>query len=391
MGVKILWIKKKYFDVDVDSVTWIEMIKNLLKKNHRVLLLTGFKRKKLSFFGLEDKIIYLPSIRLKFLNHLTFSISLFFYFIFALFRLKPDIVILDTSTVTVLFPFMLLRKLLFLKKPKFILDIRTFYTETLQNFMFWVSLKISKFTVDGVTFITPVMKRYILKRLKFPENKTGIWSSGVNLALFDPDRLNAKKLEKLKESLKLGDSFVFMYHGTIDTDRGILESIEAFSRVNARYPKTVFIIVGDGPLMTEVKELVNRLKLAKKVLIIGRVPYEEIKYFIALAQVGILAFPPNPLRETCSPIKLFEYIAMKKPVILTEISAHREVIPEALAFYIPSPDPKSIENGMIRAIEKAENIEQMGERLRHLIERKFSWEAQADELENFLIKTIYES
>ena len=76
--MKILWAYKKYLDVAMDKATWIEMMKCLQANNHDVKFVTNYKDKKLDF-GLGKNIKYLLTVKRKFLNHITYCISLFFF------------------------------------------------------------------------------------------------------------------------------------------------------------------------------------------------------------------------------------------------------------------------------------------------------------------------
>lgn len=386
--LKILWITKKYFDVEVDRTTWIEMIKILQSRGHKILLLTGFRKTRNSY-GLKGSIIYIPSIKIKFFHHLTFTFNIFFCLLFYLLKLKPHVVILDPFTVWVTLPFYLARKMGFIN-TKFVLDIRTLLYEDqrLKNLFFWVSLFYAKYFCEDMTFITPAMEAYIKKIVRLKEKEYGIWTSGVNTELFNPHSVDEKELAQLKRHFGIQDRFVVMHHGILSPERGILELIEAIHLVKKKNPQIALLLVGEGPLKKEINTKIKTLRLQKWVINTGVLPHEKIPTFIALADIGILPFPNKPSRITCSPIKLFEYLSMEKPVIVTDIQAHRDILGDkGIGIYIKTHEPSEIAKGILHALTLSPyELKNMGARGRDLVLNNYSWQKQADNLETYLLK-----
>ena len=86
------------------------------------------------------------------------------------------------------------------------------------------------------------------------------------------------------------------------------------------------VIVGDGPDAARLRRLVAAKGLSEKVDFRGLVPYEQVPEHLAQADCCICPLPPRPEWDVSSPLKMFEYMAAGKPMILTPIPAHRDVV-----------------------------------------------------------------
>ena len=386
--MKILWVAKMYFDLTVDRTTWIEMIRNLQREGHETKMLTAFKNEKLPF-GLEGSIEYVPSIKHKVMNHISLNVSIFLWLFYFLFFWRADVVLLDFNTCVTALPFAILRRLRVLRAD-FLLDVRSVPVETegflgsLSERLFGLSVRVARFWFQGMTVITPFMKEVLAERFRLDRQRIGIWSSGVSVALFDPESIPHPERERKREELGLKGKFVVMYHGSIGKRRGLHECVEAMSFLEG-YSDIHLLVVGQGPAKEELERLTYRLNVQGRVTLKDTVPYEEIPLYISVADVGILPFPNLMWWRVSSPIKLMEYLAMEKPVIVTDIEAHRDVLgSEGIGFFTASDEPARIADGILDAYHSREKLGEIGSKGRHLVEERFTWERQAKSLNSFL-------
>jgi len=86
------------------------------------------------------------------------------------------------------------------------------------------------------------------------------------------------------------------------------------------------------------------------------------------------------------PLKLLEYLAMKKVVIVTDILAHRLVVgTEKCGIYVSSVKPTEIAKSIMYAYRNREKLEEWGAAGRTIIDEKYSWEKVAKDLESYLL------
>ncbi len=385
--MKIVWISEKSLDVSVDHATWTCMVKQLNALGHQVLLVSGFRKIK-NDFGLGDSIYYLWSIKKPFLGYISFAVSLFLFMIKVLWRQRPDLIIVHPFAILSLWPWLVLNKA-GLFRTKFLLDIRTVPVEIagirgrIEEAEFSLSLHIARRFSDGMTVISPFMRQMISKRFKISEKSIGIWSSGVDEIIFDPVRFARRDIQTLRESLNIENKFVLMYHGVITPNRGLRETILALDKLDL--PEVILIILGGGAGLPEMKKLVFSRGLESRVMFLPPVRYEDVPRYIATAHMGIIPLPKLNWWRVSSPIKMMEYLAMGKPVIVTDIEAHRAVLDDTpFTIFVPDADVDDLARGIRNAWERRAKFPKTISEARQLAQNSLSWKAQALKLHQYI-------
>lgn len=378
----------KYFDIALDKSARIELIKYLTRSEHRILLMTGYRRTK-NYYNFPENIKYLPSVKIKGTHFLTLIIAMFFNTIIRLINWHPDIIICCPLSVLAVFPISIFAKIL-KWKTKFVMDIRSIPVEVkglsgkLGEVIFKVGVYLAKYFFNGITVISPFMKKYISTKCRISEKKIGVWSSGVNIEHFNPDRLDQNKIKILRKKTGLDNKFVVMYHGVLTPNRGLQEATDAMSLLRNSYPDIIFVIIGDGITRPLLQKMIDKYKL-KNVVLLPAVSYKEIPYYIALCNVGILPFPKLIWWRVSSPLKLMEYLAMQKPVIVTDIEAHRDVLGKnSCGFFISGNNPMRISSMITYLYTQRNKLSLMGEKARDVVSNHYTWDSQVSNLLGFL-------
>ena len=124
-----------------------------------------------------------------------------------------------------------------------------------------------------------------------------------------------------------------------------------------------------------------------KIILAGKQPYDNIPKFIASSDICLLPAYKNEVMKNIVPIKMYEYMAMRKPVIATSLPGiMKEFGKDNGVIYVDRP-----EDVLKKAIELIENnrIEEEGKKARKFVE-KYSWDNIVDEFEKVLEKVIQE-
>lgn len=84
--------------------------------------------------------------------------------------------------------------------------------------------------------------------------------------------------------------------------------------------------------MCEIKE---QYDLSDKLILTGKQPFERVPEFLASADFCLLpAYIDEEIMQDIVPIKLYEYLAMKKVVIATELPEFQENLDIIMELYI---------------------------------------------------------
>jgi glycosyltransferase involved in cell wall biosynthesis len=128
--------------------------------------------------------------------------------------------------------------------------------------------------------------------------------------------------------------------------------IEAAALVYEEIPKVKFILVGGTDTeITRLKRIVRKKELEDTIKLISRRPREEVPNYLSLADVLVL---PR-LTGKNAPIKIFEYIRSCKPIVATDIPAHRTMLSEQTAILV-APEPEALKKGICRALKEDDRI-----------------------------------
>lgn len=384
---KIVWVSFLILDTFLHKTSRIEILRHLSKRGYVVYLIAVQSKKKFELKNPDINVISIPLRYVPAVSPLLFSGILLFLLPYYIISLKPDYIV--TGPGMPVLSFVWARIFYRFRRLKFVLDIRSTPVEAtgLQGFLntFWfnVSVFAGKKFFDGITIITSLMKKEVCDKFRIDPRNVGIWTSGVSLALFDPDKFEDEGME-LRRKFCMNDKFVVFYHGNFGPKRGITECIEGIKILNGNNDSVLFLL-GTGPALSEMERMIQMFGIQDKVIIHRPVDYEDVPKYIAMCDVGIVTLPDLPdWRHQC-PLKLLEYLSMKKAVIITDIPAHREVVGKnKCGIYIPSVDAKGIAEAITYAHNNRDKLREFGEIGRAIINEKYSWKKVAGDFDHYL-------
>ncbi|WP_048190968.1 glycosyltransferase [Methanobacterium sp. SMA-27] len=144
---------------------------------------------------------------------------------------------------------------------------------------------------------------------------TMVIGAGIDLDKFDP-ALDGSRIRQ-EYGIKDGDTILF-FMGFLYHFAGLKEV--ALELAKGKYKNVKLLIVGDGDVYDDLQNIVKEHNLEDKVLLVGRKDYNEIPEYIAVSDICILpAYPNEEIMQDIVPIKIYEYMAMSKPVITTKL------------------------------------------------------------------------
>ena len=157
----------------------------------------------------------------------------------------------------------------------------------------------------------------------------------------------------------------------IHRDRGIEEAVEAMQYTSG----ITLLIIGDGDVIPQLKEMVQSLHLQDKVLILGKRPYSELMHYTYHASLGLTLDKDTNLNYRFSlPNKIFDYIHAGTPVLASDLPEIRKIIDGyGVGGFIPSHDPKELAQCFTDWLSDNETLEKVKENCTRATEI-LSWE-----------------
>ncbi len=234
---------------------------------------------------------------------------------------------------------------------------------------------------DRVLVINEKLRDYVIKLGTQPE-RTQVLRAGINLEQFKPN-INRDTVRK-QYGLREEDINLF-FMGWLYRFSGLKEVALQLAKMGNHNLK--LLIVGEGDAYEELQKIREKYNLQDRLILTGKKPYQEIPSFIAASDVCLLpAYPAETIMQDIVPIKMYEYMAMGKPVIATKLpGVMKEFGEDNGVVYVDRP-----EDVVAKALELVQNgsVGTLGSKARSFVERN-SWDNITDEFEKILEEAIY--
>jgi glycosyltransferase involved in cell wall biosynthesis len=185
-----------------------------------------------------------------------------------------------------------------------------------------LSMLFSRYSA-AVFAISPMRAKEICMKYRIPD--VHVWPPSVDTGLFNPAKHGNARI-RIRRSLGIGDRILLIHHGALTHERGLYELVQAIRIVHDERQDISLLFLGKGRAESKLRELVRSSGLDEMVIFHKPVPYNEVPEFIAAADIGVVPLPDHPQWRHQTPTKLLEYMAMGKPVIITDIAAHRSML-----------------------------------------------------------------
>jgi glycosyltransferase involved in cell wall biosynthesis len=226
-------------------------------------------------------------------------------------------------------------------------------------------LALSRF--DKVIAVSEEVRREILRH-GVSSLKVDVVNNGVDLSRFG---LKTKPKGKARElGIKSGARVVGTV-GRLSKEKGQHYLVEAASEVIAKYPNTVFLIVGDGPDREELESRWSGVKASSFVFAGYR---DDMEDMYALMDIFVL-----PSLMEGLPMAVLEAMASGKPVISTRVGALPKVIDHGRNGLLVDPGDKgALSSALISLLKDPEGMIEMGTNGRKRVVEEFSSKRMAE-------------
>jgi len=224
---------------------------------------------------------------------------------------------------------------------------------------------------DKIIAISNATKEYVL-RLGAKPSKVKVVYNGVDLARFRPI---AGKREEMRKKLGISENAIvvltvrrLVYKNGIDT------LIDAASIAVKKNPKIVFLVVGKGPDLENVKLQVAQLGIEASFRLTGFVSDEDLPSYYNAANLFVL---PSKSGEGL-PLVALEGMACGLPVIATDVGGIREILREDYGKLVAPNKPELLAEAVLDFATV--DFSSRSQELRVMVEKRFSWDANVKRL-----------
>jgi N-acetyl-alpha-D-glucosaminyl L-malate synthase BshA len=332
---------------------------SLVAKGHNVSVVTSYSKglpKHYNENGFSVNRIYYPKIR--YLGMAIFWIRC----LLIIRRINPDIVHCQTTHMGM--PGFIYKKIY--KKP---------YVVWCQGFDVYFPWRFKKIIsrmifgdADAVIGLTEDMKKEMQKNCN---KDVFIIPEGISLKKFEGF---SKTFFRKKFGIK-GSEKVIIFVGSLKPVKGVKYLVDAFKIVIKKNPRAKLFLIGDGPEKQDLKNIIKKNSLEKKVNFIGKIANQKVSEYLTVADIFVL---PS-LSEGFGIVNL-EAMACGLPIIATRVGGVPEIVKDGENGFLVEPkNAEQIAEKILYLLSNDEDIKCISTKNKEKV-KDYSWDLIVDKL-----------
>ena len=285
-----------------------------------------------------------------------------FPFLINLFRIKPDILVIDPNPGLSII-YLIFAKAIGCKTVGFttnLQDVSSFWGK-LSNFI----LKRNDGFIDKYVVPSSVKKQMMID-LGINKNKINVIGHGIDTKNFKPET-SRRKIPTTKK--------IILFVGRFVSYKGIKYLIEGFDIVNKTLNDTFLVLIGDGPEKQTINQLINEKKLSENILQINNVINSEMPQYYSEADIIVVpSIKPEPFG-----LVYIEGMASGKPIVTFDAGGGEKdlIINEKNGLLVKLEDVNGLASAMLKLLSDDELRKEMGLYARKFVEENYDFQILA--------------
>lgn len=251
------------------------------------------------------------------------------------------------------------------KRRPFVLEIRDIWPESITavgamkkgvatRFLEWLERRMYRAADQIVTVGTGYSQSVTTKA--DVGDRTTVIMNGVDLKRFEP--VDPHSVDELRRDWGLGDRFVCSYVGTIGMAHGLEVIIEAAAQLKQRQRNdVVFFVVGDGARRNELQQMALGRGVSDMIVFTGRQPRELMPVVLDASNACLVHLRASELFGTVVPSKIFETMAMERPILMGVRGEALQIVLDAEAGLAIEPESA---DDLVAALDRLAGDRQLG-------------------------------
>lgn len=250
-----------------------------------------------------------------------------------------------------------------LKRRPFVLEIRDIWPESiaavgamkrgvLTRVLEWLELRMYR-AADAIVTVGSGYRDNIAAKAPKQTDRITIVTNGIDSDAFLPQSSD----DAFRERYGLQGKYVCSYLGTIGMAHGLDVVIRAAEILKRnRREDIVFLLAGDGANRKTLETLANSKGVDDRIVFTGRLPKEQMPTVIASSDCCLVHLNGTELFGTVIPSKIFEIMAMQRPIIMGVRGPAQQIVLDACGGQAMVPDD---ENELVRIVTEMANASEI--------------------------------
>lgn len=234
---------------------------------------------------------------------------------------------------------------------------------------------------DQIITVNVACKRIFSSRSCKPE-KIGVVMNAPAEAIFPYRPANSYATRDPNAPIRI------MYHGSLVERNGLGLAIDALALLQDTLPLAELRVFGKNtPYLEQMLDKVKTLGLESKVRYLGPKTLEALVGEIEACDVGVIPNPLNSFTEINTPTRIFEYLALGKPVIAPTTLGIRDYFePNTLFFFNPG-DAGDLASTIVKVASDPKQAIQVAE-FGQAVYRAHTWQQERETLVSLVLRAL---
>jgi glycosyltransferase involved in cell wall biosynthesis len=240
--------------------------------------------------------------------------------------------------------------------------------------------RLTDFLCDLTTQVSQDGLDRYLRVKAVPQNKIRVVHNGVDINRFCK---NVEARKRLRREFNIKDDFVWLAVGRLEKEKDYPNLLKAFSKVLRVYENVILLIVGQGVLEKDIKNLSRLLNIEDKVIFLGI--RRDIPDIMNAADAYVMSSAWEGF-----PMVLLEAASIGLPIIATNVGGNKEIVINGKnGFLVPARDSDELAKAMLKMMSLSfDNRIRMGEWGRKYVEENYSIENIVDKWESIYFEFL---
>lgn len=173
------------------------------------------------------------------------------------------------------------------------------------------------------------------------------------------------------------ENYIIIYQGAVNKGRGLELMLETMCLLE----NATLWIVGNGDILTDLKNLAEKLKVIEKVVFFGRVPLEKLSEITSKAHVGISLEEDMGLNYRFAlPNKLFDYIQARIPLVVSALPEMKSLVTDNnIGFVLENRTPEILAE-IFKNLQKDIKVQEVISQNLELAARDLCWQREEQKI-----------
>jgi glycosyltransferase involved in cell wall biosynthesis len=213
-----------------------------------------------------------------------------------------------------------------------------------------------------------------------PESKMTVIKNGVDLEFFKPQGANGE----LQDKLDLKDKRVISYIGTHGLSHALNKVVDTAGLLR-NHPELLFLFIGEGAEKQKLIKKSQQLGL-NNVKFLNSISKAELPQYYSISDILLVPLRRIPLFKTVIPSKIFEIMAVQKPILISVDGESRHIVEQAAAgIFVEPENSQDLSDKILELLNEPEKLKKMGENGREYVEKNFDRNLLADQYLELII------